>query len=83
MSIDDKLKTIVQDVWDKDVKSVPEAIEEIKALFPAQGVCADCTYLIQNFSCDGCNNPRVPTELPDDMNIETFGCTLFKPKESE
>lgn len=29
----EKLKIIVTDVWDRDVKSIPDAIIEIKALF--------------------------------------------------
>ena len=43
MTKDEKLQVIIQDVWDRDVKSVPDAIIEVKALFN-QGHCVDCFY---------------------------------------
>ena len=78
--IDDKL---LQLAFDLKVGHIGDMAfkDKIKALFPAQGFCADCKFEADNY-CERGGSPviRIGNSLSD-ITLTEFGCNLFEKKE--
>lgn len=88
MTKDQRLKLILNDFATVVLSDSPlimeyrdDKLKEIKALFPAQGVCADCKFEADNY-CERGGSPviRIGNSLSD-ITLTEFGCNLFEKKE--